>query len=292
VTKWCTWCWRAVIALAAAVLVSAGTVVVTRFFERRTREARKLHLAAPCVLRKPAATIARMFAKEYGREVAHTFGDHWELVDRIGSGEIRADLFLSAGELETDELAARDLIEGDSVRAFGEHGLLLIAPKGNPRRIESVEDLAQDRVRSVAVPNPEKTAVGRGTKQALASLGIWGAVEPKTEFPSEAISGISRVVKGEVDASFALDGCAFPSAEGQMETELLDIIERLPSDSHDRIFCVVAKLKPCQHRRTAEEFIQYLLSPEIQKRLPKLGVPNVRPRGEGQEEKREASKAP
>ena len=275
-TTWYGWCSKAAAALAAMALVAVGTVVAARFFANRTQAARKLHIAAPCALLKPVTKTARMFEREFQRDVHCSFGMPEKLLHQIERGKTHPDLFLSSGGLEIERLEAKGLIDPKSRTVFGEYEILLIVPKDNPAGVESLDDLTGEGVRGIAVADPEANALGRYAKQSLINLGVWENIEPKVVFPPETIHGITYVMKGKVDASFALNGCPFETAPDQADGSLVSVIEKLPSDSHGRVFCIAARLKASRRQRTAREFIDYLLSPKIQKRLAELGVPNVR----------------
>jgi molybdate transport system substrate-binding protein len=265
---------KGLVGLAVVLFVVAVTTAAVRFIKARSLQT--LEIVAPCTLLKPITVVAQTFEKETHAVPRCTFNTSRKLLDQIERGKIQPDLVLSAGGLEIEELARRGLVDLDTQRVFGEYGLLLIVPRKNPGRVASLQDLTQERVHKIAVTDPQVNALGRYTKQALVHLGLWDKVKAKVVFPRETIHSVTYVLKGKAEASFTLDGCPFRDDPHQKENEYVKIVQKLPPASHDRFFCIVARLKGSRHRKEAEQFMQYLLSPKIQRQLAKLGVPNVR----------------
>lgn len=74
-------------------------------------------------------------------EVVHTLDSSGKLRDQIIEGA-QADVFISAAQKQMDQLSEQGLIDEASRFDILENKVVLVVPEGNPKGIESFEDLA------------------------------------------------------------------------------------------------------------------------------------------------------
>jgi len=126
--------------------------------------------------------IVARFQRDTGIAPRVTYGSSGNFTRQIEQGA-PFDLFLSADEAYVDRLAARGLTRGDgALYAIGR--IVLFAPHGSPLepdpRLENLAArLASGESGRLAIANPEHAPYGRAAEQAMRSLGVWEAVQPK-----------------------------------------------------------------------------------------------------------------
>ncbi|MEZ6037602.1 MAG: molybdate ABC transporter substrate-binding protein [Planctomycetota bacterium] len=105
-----------------------------------------------------------------------------------------ADVFASADQVNMQRVVELGLVTGEPV-AFASNRLTIVTANGNPKRVQSLADLARDDL-SVVLCGPEVPA-GRYARQALQKANL--VVASRSDEPSvKAV--VAKVALGEVDA--------------------------------------------------------------------------------------------
>lgn len=126
--------------------------------------------------------IVTRFQRDTGIAPRVTYGSSGNFTRQIEQGA-PFELFLSADEAYVDRLAAAGLTRGDGVPyAIGR--IVLFAPHGSalepdPGLKNLAARLASGESGRLAIANPEHAPYGRAAEQAMRSLGVWEAVQPK-----------------------------------------------------------------------------------------------------------------
>ena len=126
--------------------------------------------------------IVARFHRDTGITPRVTYGSSGNFARQIEQGA-PFELFLSADEAYVDRLAARGLTQGKGA-LYGIGRIVLFAPHGSPLEPDPglrklAARLASGDSGRLAIANPEHAPYGRAAEQALRSLGIWEAVQPK-----------------------------------------------------------------------------------------------------------------
>ena len=167
-----------------------------------------VHCAAG--LRRPMSEIARQYEEEFGIKIILQFG---------GSGALESQLMVAGGDLYlpadqgyVDSVRSKGLIKESMPVAQLSAGI--VVPKGNPKGIASLKDLAREGVK---ISLGEKSAsVGKFTWGVLAKEGLLSEVEPNVVVTKPTVNMIVEdVATGAVDAAIAWDAVAknFPEVE-------------------------------------------------------------------------------
>lgn len=167
--------------------------------------------------------IAAAFEKANpGVKVALSFAGSSTLVTQIQNGA-PADVFASADTNNMDKLAKARLIDGIA-SMFTRNRLMIVVPRGNPLRVQSLGDLAKPEVfvglGAVGVP------VGDYAREISARAGI--DVKPKT-LESSVSAIVTKAALREIDAGivyvtdvaiddYRVDGIAIPDAQNVVAT--------------------------------------------------------------------------
>ena len=233
-----------------------------------------LHLFVPCGMIIPFNALRKVFEKEHGIEVEITYDNGVVLVRKIRKGQ-RPDILITPGVTEMEITVQEDFIAPNEVTTFGTFELVVVVPKANKAGITSVQDLAEDRVRSIAMADPEENSVGYYAEQALKNLGMWEAVEPKLKKHWHALTAVNYVCQAKVDAGIYYRACPFDTAPEKLEEQFSwKFAGDVPPEAYPQIEVQAGILKEASHRDMAEKFIAFLQTEETQALLAEKGLPN------------------
>ena len=144
--------------------------------------------------------IARDYENRSSDKVVFNFGASSILARQIEAGA-PADLFLSADEEKMNALVARKLIDPRTRVSVLSNKLVIVVPRRGGKSITDPRQLAQPRIRSIALAEPSSVPAGIYAKKYLQSLGIWSAVAKKIVPTDNVRAALAAVVAGNVDAA-------------------------------------------------------------------------------------------
>jgi molybdate transport system substrate-binding protein len=139
-------------------------------------------VAAASDLNAAVPEIARRFTEATGRRVTLVFGSSGAFAQQIQNGA-PYQLFLSADEAYVTRLVGLGRTEGTgSLYATGRIGLFL--PRHSRINTDTslrgfVEAVHRGAFAKFAIANPVHAPYGRAAREALESLGIWNALQPR-----------------------------------------------------------------------------------------------------------------
>lgn len=133
-------------------------------------------------------------------DVAVTYGSSGTFVQQISSGA-PFDLYLSADRGYAEQLADAGLADPADVFTYGVGRLVLWTPDGSPvEPSPGLSVLADPRIRTVAVANPEHAPYGRAAVAALRSAGVHEAAAGKLVLGENVAQAAEFVRSGNADA--------------------------------------------------------------------------------------------
>lgn len=139
-------------------------------------------IAAASDLKFALDEMIGLYQKQTGKEVRVVYGSSGNFYRQI-SQDAPFQMFLSADEDLVFKLADQGLtVDRGAMYATGR--IVLFMPKGSPITADTEfadlrRSLADGRLKKFAIANPEHAPYGRAAMQALSSLGLWTAIEPK-----------------------------------------------------------------------------------------------------------------
>lgn len=157
----------------------------------------RLTVAAAANLTRAFDRIGEEFTRETGIQVTYSYGATTILAQQIANGA-PFDVFAAADAEHIDPLAASGKILPDS-RAVYARGLLAVwAPAGG---VHELADLAEPRIKFVALANPKLAPYGAASIEALKNAGLWQAVEPKVVYANNINQTRQYAATGNADAA-------------------------------------------------------------------------------------------
>ncbi|MGJ3244805.1 MAG: molybdate ABC transporter substrate-binding protein [Elainellaceae cyanobacterium] len=181
-------------------------------------------------------------------EITYNFGSSGSLAQQIAQGA-PTDVFLSASKKWMDDLEEQGQILGSS------HDLLLnalvvIVPQ-DTTDIADFSDFATDKVRKVAIGEPDSVPAGQYAKEALTSLNLFDALQPKLVFGKDVRQVLSYVETGNVDAGLVY-------ATDAKISDRVQVVTTAPADTHAPIIYPVGVVADSEQAEAAQAFVDFL----------------------------------
>jgi molybdate transport system substrate-binding protein len=196
---------------------------------------------AAASLTESFTTIGKDFqAAHPGTKVTFSFGGSSALAQQIGSGA-PADVFASASAASMKVVSGAGEGAGEPVN-FVKNQLVIAVPKGNPRGIRSLADLARPGVKVAECA--EQVPCGAAARKALAAAGV--RITPVT-LEQDVKAALAKARLGEVDAALvyrtdvraaasAVDGVEFPESVAAINTYPIVVLKTAPNAALARAF--------------------------------------------------------
>ncbi len=158
-----------------------------------------LSVAAASDLQAAFTEIGHLFEQETGARVTFLYGSSGNLAKQIENGA-PIDLFASASDVYTHQLAAKGALVPASEQLFARGRLALVAYKGSGLQIARLEDLRQPAVQHVALANPEHAPYGTAAREALVAAGLWEELRLRAVYGENVRQALQFVQTGNAEA--------------------------------------------------------------------------------------------
>lgn len=209
---------------------------------------------------------SREFTRRTGVPVRHSFAASSQLARQIEAGA-RVDVFISADELWMDRLREQALIENASLRRLAGNRLVVIqlaTPSADidfdpTRREHWLRALSGGRL---ATGDPDFVPLGRYAREALASFGMWSAIEPNLARAENARVAMALVVRGEARLGIVY-------ATDAMNERAVRIVHSIDPSRHSPIRYPAALTRTASS--SARDYLDFLASADGQKYFAKKG---------------------
>lgn len=236
----------------------------------------ELRVGVPCGIALAYEEAKKAFVAEHP---GVTFKDEVlniePLTRAVRDGKIELDIYLGLGERETHSVIDKGLAAGEPT-AFLRQTLSLVVASGNPLGIRAIEDLADPKVKTVALCGDD-LAIGQAGEKALRASGVWEKLEAdkrliRTQTPQQSKE---LVFGGKADATFVFGACtdeSWNSADPDRAVQgKAEVILTVPDEVFGGMHAQAVVLKTARDAALAEAFVKSLLDPEIQKAVTKWG---------------------
>lgn len=234
--------------------------------ETKEGEAVELTVSAAASLTDALNELKGMYETEHKNvKITYNFGASGTLQNQIEEGA-KVDVFASAAQKQmkaliekgkVDEADASDLLVNDVV--------LITTKKRDDLKIEKIEDVLNENVKTIALGEPGGVPVGQYSEEILNHLGILDEVKKKVSYGSDVRQVLSWVASGEADAGLVY------KTDALIEGDNVNIVTSAPEGSHKPVVYPVSVLKESANREAALEFIEFLKSDSSIKVFEKYG---------------------
>jgi len=223
--------------------------------------AQTLTVSAAASLTDAFKEIGARFDATKGSTTRFNFAASGVLIQQILQGA-PVDVFVSADQQTMDRGIKEKVLDGGSRKDFAANTLVLVAPVGGVP-VSRVEDLAGEPVKRVAIGKLLTVPVGRYTKEALDSVKLWAAVEPKLVYADSVRQVLDYVARGEADAGFVY------RTDAELMKDKLRIVATV--GGHSPVSYPAATVTDSKQAALAKAFVDYLSGAEAQAILARYG---------------------
>jgi molybdate transport system substrate-binding protein len=244
-------------AAVAALLVGAA-VAGCGSNSAAAPERRTLTVLAAASLTESFGALEKKFEAEHaGVDVKLSFQGSSALAQQIANGA-KADVFASADETNMKKVTDAGLASG-AAEIFATNQLAIAVPPGNPKKIATLADLAEDG--TIVVVCAPQVPCGSAAQKVEKAAGV--TVKPKSE-EQDVKAVLTKVAAGEADAGlvYVTD---VRSAAGKVVgidfAEATQAINRYP----------IAVLKDAPQADLAKQFVQLVRGDAGKAELTKVG---------------------
>ena len=193
------------------------------------------------------------------------YGSSGSLQQQIEQGA-SCDVFISAGEKQMKLLEEKNVLLDGTYKDLLENDLVLIVHKDS--NVNGISDLNTNKVKYLAIGDPESVPAGTYADEVLTSLNIKGLLTHKLVFAKNVKEVLNWVKSENAEAGFVY-------YSDTIGVDSIKIIETTPDNSHTPIIYPIAIMKDSKQVKAAKDFEEYLLGNEGQDILKKYGYKSI-----------------
>jgi len=252
--------WRLSLAVACAAIVLAGSTISMAQAPVRVAAAADLEPLLPSLLAN--------YERETGQHVEASFASSATLATQIENGA-PFDVFLSADmalpeRMVHDGFAATD----QTAQPYARGTLVMWTRNQSGVQTLSMQSLASSAIHSIAIANPQHAPYGRAAMQALTSLALVPAVEPKLRTAENIAQAAQFASTGNADVGLiSLTSALTLTAQGHYVA--------VPQNAYAPILQGAVALKGGANAKGAVAFLHYLHSTAAMQQLQRGGLAPV-----------------
>jgi molybdate transport system substrate-binding protein len=249
-------------------IVLVSIILVFSLFGCSSATPVELNVSAAASLTDVLKEINALYVQENPNvTITPNFASSGTLQQQIEQGA-PCDVFLSAAAAQMDNLQNGELILTDTRKNLLNNSVVLIVPVDSTLGITSFNDLATDKVTSVAIGDPKSVPGGKYAQQAFDALGITDQVQPKEILGNTMPQVLTYVETGNVEA-----GIVF-ATDALMSTKVI-VVASAPAEINAKIVYPVAVIKASKNVNAAKAYIAFLFSDKAKAIFEKYGFTMV-----------------
>jgi molybdate transport system substrate-binding protein len=227
-----------------------------------------IKVAAAADLNYAMNDLAERFEAKTGTKVLLSFGSSGNLFSQIQNGA-PFDLFFSADEDYPKKLAAAGVMDSATLRTYAVGHLVLWVPNAStldPQKLQ-MNLLTEASVAKISIANQQHAPYGRAAMAALEHYGLKDRVASKLVNGENVSQAAQFVQSGNAQAGLiALSLAKSPAMSSAGK------YWELPTDSYPELRQGAGVVSASQQKKTAQAFLDYVLSPEGAAILRKYGL--------------------
>ncbi|WP_048056450.1 molybdate ABC transporter substrate-binding protein [Methanocaldococcus fervens] len=218
-------------------------------------------------LMKPMNELIQNFENKTGAKVEVHYGGSAELFGILTT--TGGDVFIPGAYKYTEDAMKKELILKETVKNITYHIPVIAVPKGNPKNIKNLEDLAKPGVR-VVIGDPNACAIGKVSKKILEKNQLWENVSKNIIVKTPTVSQLLiYITTNQADAAIIWeDMVTWAEGKGKIDVVRIpkekNIIKTIPT-------AVTIYAKKDGNLEVAKAFNDYISSDEAKEIWKKWG---------------------
>jgi molybdate transport system substrate-binding protein len=227
--------------------------------------AAEISVAAAADLKFAMADLSAQFEKQTGNEVNVTYGSSGNFFSQLQNGA-PFDLFFSADIDYAQKLESAGLAEPGSLYRYAVGNLALWAAADSRLDLAAGwKVLLDDRVKKIAIANPDHAPYGRAALAAMRKAGIYEQVKSKLVFGDNISQAAQFAQSG--NAQVGIVALSLAISPGMRDGKRWDI----PQDMHPPIEQAVVLMKNAKNKEVARAFLDFVKAEQARATLAKYG---------------------
>jgi len=228
--------------------------------------AQAVKVAAAADLKFAMTELAAQLEKQSGAKLDVTYGSSGNFLTQIQNGA-PFDLFFSADSEYPKNLEAAGLTEPGTLREYAVGHIVIWTPSGSQINVpkDGWKSLLDQRVKKIAIANPEHAPYGRAAVAATKKAGIYEQVKDKLVYGENISQAAEFVQSGNAQVGIvALSLTMSPAMKNGNKWEI-------PADSYPPIKQAVVLLKASRNKDAARRFLDFVSGPQGREVLQRFG---------------------
>jgi molybdate transport system substrate-binding protein len=228
--------------------------------------AQDLAIAAASDLQVAFPAVVAQFEKNTGHHVEVTYGSSGNFVAQIQNGA-PFDLFFSADIDYAKRLESTGLAEPGSLYEYAVGKIVLWTRKDSSFDVtRGLAVLRDERVRKVAIANPQHAPYGRAAVAALKHEGLYDALQPRIVLGENISQTAQFVQSGNADIGIIALSLAMAPKAREMGS-----YAEVPAGSYPPIAQAAVIIKASPHKALARDFLTFMKRPATIALMQSLG---------------------
>jgi molybdate transport system substrate-binding protein len=241
-------------------------VLLALFLTGPYARAQAVKVAAAADLKFAMAELAGQFEKQSGAKLDVTYGSSGNFLTQIQNGA-PFDLFFSADSEYPKKLEAAGLAEPGTLREYAVGHIVIWTPSDSG--VNAAKDgwkcLLDQRVKKIAMANPEHAPYGRAALAAMKNAGIYEQMKDKLVYGENISQAAEFVQSGNAQVGIvALSLAVSPAMKNGNRWEILP-------DSYPAIKQAVVLLKSSKNKDAARRFLGFVSGSQGREILQRFG---------------------
>ncbi len=232
----------------------------------RAQGNKELRIAAAADLLPVMPALADLYQKKTGVKLIVNFGSSGELETQIENGA-PVDLFLGADFTFPEKVVAAGLADAKAPTAYARGRLVVWARKDSPLQPVSIDKLTDPHAQKIAIANQFHAPYGRAAVAALDRMKLMDAVKNKLVTAENIAQAGEFVASG--NAQVGLISLTLATSQHYKE---LGSYALVPESQYPEIRQTAVVLARSNRKAEAHAFLNWLLSSEVQGKLPNVGL--------------------
>ncbi|MEI7027443.1 molybdate ABC transporter substrate-binding protein [Paenibacillus sp. y28] len=224
----------------------------------------ELTVSAAASLTDALKEIQKLYEAEHkGVKLNFNFGASGTLQQQIEQGA-PADLFLSAAAKNMKTLVDKQLVEAGSQKTVLLNELVVVLPADGKVPVAALADVTKPEVKHVAIGIPESVPAGQYAQEALKNAKLWDGLQERLVQAKDVRAVLQYVETGNADAGFVYKTDALTSSK-------VKIAFAVDAGMYKPVEYPFGIVKGTQHSTEAQQFYDYLQTPDAMKVFAKYG---------------------